>query len=371
MGKYGDNSQIDKEIVKEFCTLDELKKINVSDISDKYNVTVKNKIDFSQIEGINILDLQYESDCLKLRDKYAKLFDIDKNSIERRAADDEGEEYIYESEDKRAGKYFALSENGFVSYIDGISYECTEDDGIDVDTYATYDLGRDDVSGKTIDFDGVNVAFDDIMHHAADFAQKHFSMQDISFGVLDVYERKVKKNGKIVPQLSLLMGLYYKGILLEPYVTEYEEHGSNKQYTHEKVTNFSAEFNYENREKFSFAALQKKCRINSVKSVDKIITPECALKIVNKTFSGFGKIEASDFRAIYACFPVLESVDGYKDKNVSYKAGQKIEGRPVYAMWINKENNGISDFGISIVPEHYIYVDMISGEITTDYKIEQ
>ena len=121
---------------------------------------------------IGILNMQYESGCFNLKDKYVELFGVDKESLKYRAADDEGEEYIYESDDKKARKYFALRENGFISYICDALYDDTED------------------------------------------------------------KSKV-------------------------------------------------EFNYEGKDKITFAALQTKYKINSVKAVDKVITPEGSFNFIN------------------------------------------------------------------------------------------
>ncbi len=367
MKNYGDNSQINEEVELEYCTVDELKKKDLTDISGEYNISIPKKFDCSGITDISILNMQYESGCFNLKDKYVELFGVDKDSLKYRAADDEGEEYIYESDDKKARKYFALSENGFVSYICDTSYDYTEDKISNIETYATYNMNFDDVSDKTIVFNEGPVPFNDIITDSVNWAQEHFGIKDMNYGVIDIYERRLKTDEGVVPQMSLLLGLYYNGVLLEPYVIDFDKDDSGNYCT--KAANCKVEFNYEGKDKITFAALQTKYKLNSVKAVDKVITPECALKIINKTFSGFGRIEASDFRVIYGLFPSSGPVESNED--INHKEAELVEGRPVYAFWINKDSNGISDFGMSILPEHYIYVDMITGEIITNYKFEQ
>lgn len=353
---HGDNRQINQEIELEYCTVNELQKVDLNNISDDYNISIPKKFDFSGITDIALLDIQKDSGCFNFKDEYLTLFDIDENTVEYRPMDDEGTSYIYESDDKKAQKYFALSDDGNISYISDVSYALTEDEVLNVDTYGTYSLGLDDISDKTIVLGNEPVSFNDMITKADNWAKKHFNPKDMNYGVVDIYERKLETKNGTVPQLSMLMGLYYKGILFEPYISDVaiDKNGNSIK----KTSFIEAELDYTGQDKITNVFLKAKYKLNSATAIDKVITPECALKIINKTFSGFNKIDASDFRIIYGIFPSSDM------------AGQ-FEGRPVYAFWINKDYNGISDFGISILPEHYIYVDMITGEVITDYDIGQ
>lgn len=356
MDNHGDNSQINREIELEYCTVDELQKVDLNNITDEYNISFPKKFDFSDITDLSLLDIRMESGCFELKDDYLTLFGIDENTLEYRPMDDDETSFLYESDDKKARKYFALSDDGLISYLSGVSFEYCENKVLNVDTYGTYCLGLDDISDKTIVLENEQVSFNDMITNAENWAKEHFNTRDMDYKVLDIYERKLAMKNETVEQLSMYMGLYYKGILFEPYISDSVIEEDDTSFY--KTYNIGAALEYAGKDNITRANLQAKYDLNSATAVNKVITPECALKIINKTFSGYNKIDASDFRVIYGLFPSRET------------PGQ-FEGRPVYAFWINKDFNGISDFGICIRPEHYIYVDMVTGEVTTDYDIEQ
>ncbi len=351
--EYGDNHQINEEAELKYCTVEELSKVNIKDISDKYNVKVPDNFDCADISELGILDIQQETGWFERKDEFIKFFDVNESKLNYRKADDTGLYFIYECDDKKERKYFSLDDNGMITYLTDMSYEVGKDEEMVIDTYATYNTYCDDISGETIDFDGEEVPLNDVADNSVAWMQEHFPTEGMDYGITDIYARKLKSDDRSTSQLTLLMGLYYKGVLVEPYVKDWDDDEDGESF--QKAAAWFSKFNYEGRDKLTFAAVYKS-QLNNAEPVDKVITPECAFEIINNTFSGFKKIEASDFRILYGLFPDNENAMSY-------------EGRPVYAFWINKENNGITDFGINILPEHYIYVDMITGEITTSYEI--
>lgn len=366
---YGDNSQRDEEVELEYCTLDELKKIDLSDIKDGYNVNLPDKFDCSGISEIGVLDMQNDSGHFDLKDKYVELFEIDEDTLNYEAVDEEKTVFCYSSDDRKTRRSFTLYDNGGLSYVSDLSYDIAEGKVSGIDTYETYNTYYDDISDKTIDFDGKSVPFGKIIDSAADWSKEHLGIQDMEYGVTDIYARNIETKKGARSQMTLLLGMYYKGVLLDPYMYDWEEDGSEEDGTYKsimKVENCNLKLNCDGMDKFSYVSRSNKYKINSVKSVDKVITPECAIRIINKYFSGFNKIDVSEFRVIYG---LIHSRDDKGDSGNNTTT--QVEGRPVYAFWINKENNGISDFGINVLPEHYIYVDMITGQITTDYEIEE
>lgn len=126
-----------------------------------------------------------------------------------------------------------------------------------------------------------------------------------------------------------------------------------------------AHLNYEGRDKLTFFA-NYDGRINfvSAEPVEKVIDLESAARLVNEKIAGFNKFKVSKLLPMYALCPQ------YKEEGVFAFStpGQEIVGRPVYAFLVNMEYAGISDFGIHVTPEHYALVDMVTGEITTDFE---
>ena len=80
----------------------------------------------------------------------------------------------------------------------------------------------------------------------------------------------------------------------------------------------------------------------------------------------FNKLKVEKIMPLYTIYSIY-NVD--KHEYIS-QPGRKVEARPVYAFLFNKKEEN-EDLGISKEYEHFILVDMETGELTTDFSINK
>ena len=359
MENYGENEQVTKRELS-YCTIDELKAVKPSDINDALdNMVLPEETDFSQIESLAVLDMSYEDKYTENRDKYSKLFHIDKSTIKTNNHG-AGKTRAYESDDSSARTYFAIDNSGFISYITGLTYAYINDEVQKVDTIEKYDLAKDDLPLKTVKFDKEEVAITDVVDSAEGWLQKNMPVEQCNYRVSDVYVRDIKLGNSSYKQLSLLAQIIYQGVPMDSY-------GSNFMIGHGGqaiLTNTCVDISYEGKERISdFTNCNGRIKINAIEPLTKIVDLKSAVGLVNDTLSGFNQLKISKLFPAYALFPK------YSSENMELAMpGQKVEGRPVYAFLINMDYQGTSEFGIIRAAEHFVYVDMVTGEITTDLE---
>lgn len=120
MEDYGENKQIKEESNLTYCKPEELKNSGIPDI-ETGNMELPDAVDFSGIEDVALLHLSYENDFLVNKDKYLKLFGINKNTFVKSFDNAFGTGENYDG--KKAKKGFNISENGFMSYYAGVTYD--------------------------------------------------------------------------------------------------------------------------------------------------------------------------------------------------------------------------------------------------------
>lgn len=359
MENYGENEQVTKRELS-YCTIDELKAAKPSDINDALdNMVLPEETDFSQIESLAVLDMSYEDKYTENRDKYSKLFRIDKSTIKTNNHG-AGKTRAYESDDTSARTYFAIDNSGFISYITGLTYAYINDEVQKVDTIEKYDLAKDDLPLKTVKFDKEEVAITDVVDSAEGWLQKNMPVEQCNYRVSDVYVRDIKLGNSSYKQLSLLAQIIYQGVPMDSY-------GSNFMIGHGGqaiLTNTCVDISYEGKDRISdFTNCNGRIKINATEPLTKIVDLKSAVGLVNDTLSGFNQLKISKLFPAYALFPK------YSSENMELAMpGQKVEGRPVYAFLINMDYQGTSEFGIIRAAEHFVYVDMVTGEITTDLE---
>jgi len=106
-------------------------------------------------------------------------------------------------------------------------------------------------------------------------------------------------------------------------------------------------------------------KINSSEKVDKVVSPESAIRLVNKTLSGFYKFTFESVLPLYALYPDYDPKTQFESG-----PGQVIKGRPVYAFLIKGEEDN-SEMGIHKTNSYrnFVVVDMITGDLTTDLDL--
>lgn len=140
MESYGDNSQTDSEDIK-YCSVSDLNKTNIKDINvDLDNMVLPDKIDFSDVQSISLLDMSFEEDFAERnRESLVKLFNVDENS---RIDDTEylGAKTISYQNDKQE---LCIIDNGFLTYFSGLDFG-----DIGVDVYQKKFLAQYDTDNK-------------------------------------------------------------------------------------------------------------------------------------------------------------------------------------------------------------------------------
>ena len=344
------------------CTVEELKTTKMSDLQiDLDNMTLPEDVDFSQIESIAVLDLAYEDAFTDNRDKYIKMFNIDESTIHvnNHGA---GKTDLYESDDASAKKYFAIENSGFISYISGMTYAYIKDEVKKVDTVETYEVGRDDLSQKSVAFEQEEVPLADMISAAESWLEKNMPLDPFDYRISDVYVRDLKFSKANKKQLSLSAYIVYGGILLDPYTVSFDDDTGKVSMSQTGVN-----MDYDSRDKLTFFSNgHGRIKINAAEQVTEVIDLESAAVLVNELLASFHELKISKLLPLYALYPEYPT-----DDTAFSSPGQKLQARPVYAFLINMDKEEVSEFGINRSAEHYVYVDMVTGEITTDFEMDE
>ncbi len=363
INRYGENNQVNTGELKR-CTVEQLKMTKKSDLqSGLDNMVLPEDVDFSQIESLAILDLAYEDTFTGNRDKYIKMFNIDKSTIHinNHGA---GKTEAYESDDASARKYFAIENSGFISYISDMTYAYIKDEVNKVDTVERYEVGRDDLSQKSIAFEQEEVALSDMIYTAERWLEENMPIDPFHYHIADVYIRDLKFSKGNKKQLSFGAHITYGGVFLNPYISDID--GQFKGQT--VLSQTSVNMNYEGKDKLTFFSNGNgRIKINSAEPITtEIIDLESATVLVNELLASFHELKISKLLPLYALYPQYPT-----DDTAFSSPGQKLQARPVYAFLINMDKEGFSEFGINRSAEHYVLVDMVTGEITTDFEMDE
>ena len=122
------------------------------------------------------------------------------------------------------------------------------------------------------------------------------------------------------------------------------------------------QLNYDGMDALSFFSNGVgKIRIDFREEIDEVIDLQSAIRRMNEEMSGFRELNISKILPMYVLYPIYET-----NEELYGAPGQKLEGRPVYAFVI-KEGVDDAEFGISKGnTARTIFVDMVTGEVTTD-----
>ncbi len=355
MENYGENKQIASEEIS-YCTVEELRKTTRSDINVELdNMTLPDKLDFSGMEGIALLKLSFEEKDLENRENILDLFRIDEKSLQSDENTKIGRQVVYDSATDK--KYLAMVENGFVSYVSGVSYDYIYEKVQHKNILEKYDLDLDDISKEHVEFQDGKAGIAEVRDLAEDWLEKHMPIAQCNYIVSDAYVRELETSEGSRKQLSFHVEVSYQGMRFNSYANEVAIGASQVE-----VASYGIQLNYDNRDQMSFFSNSVgRLKIDSAEKVSEIVDLESAIRLVNREVSGFHQLKIDKVLPLYALYPKYNT-----EKELISFPGQKVEGRPVYAfIIIDGEEN--AEFGINKENAcKVIFVDMVTGEVWTN-----
>ncbi len=356
MGHYGENGQMaSKE--RKHCSIDELKAAKLSEVNLQLdNINLPEDVDFSDIESIALLKLSFEENYTEQKEEALELFGIEEESlVDTFDAENMGRTVIYDS--SAHAKYLAVGENGFVSFVGGLTYDYINDKAKYQDTPEKYDLDVDDISGKMVELKEGKTEIAAVRETAEQWLDDNMPMEGCGYRISDVYVRELDCSGKQRKQLSFYAEIWCQGLRFNSCASRMSGVGSQMDFFTQGI-----QLNYDGMDALSFFSNKVgKIHIDSREEVDEVIDLQSAIRLMNEEMSGFRELNISKILPMYVLFPIYET-----DEELYGAPGQKLEGRPVYA-FIIKEGVDDTEFGINKGnTTRTIFVDMITGEVTTD-----
>lgn len=356
MGHYGENRQMaSKE--RKHCSIDELKAAKLSEVNRQLdNINLPEDVDFSDIESIALLKLSFEENYTEQKEEALELFGIEEESlVDMFDAENMGRTVIYDS--SAHAKYLAVGENGFVSFVGGLTYDYINDKAKYQDTPEKYDLDVDDISGKMVKLKEGKTEIAAVRETAEQWLDDNMPMEGCGYRISDVYVRELDCSGEQRKQLSFYAEIWCQGLRFNSCASKMSDSGSQMDFFTQGI-----QLNYDGMDALSFFSNKVgKIHIDSREEVDEVIDLQSAIRLMNEEMSGFRELNISKILPMYVLFPIYET-----DEELYGAPGQKLEGRPVYA-FIIKEGVDDTEFGINKGnTTRTIFVDMITGEVTTD-----
>lgn len=349
MEQYGENPQVGNTEIT-YCSVDELKNKNIPAINEG-NLHITAGMDFSNIEAIDIVQLSLDPDFLTDAniEKYTKLFEINKNKLtEGEIGNSHDGRWLY-YDNEAENKYMHISQNG------GMVHNINHDFSTTLEK--KYNLGKEDISETYISINDTSINLSDLCKNAEKWLDDNMHMDGLNYKVSDVHIRKPDNADSESRVASLWTEYEYKGIPFNDYTNNLMDDNQNEI----TIWAFTWLDYYDSLDIPSRFSRNYSFVINSSEPVEKVIDPESAVKILKDTMSGFGVLNISEALPLYVLY-LKDSVP---------EPGAKIEARPVYAFLV-KNNSAASGTFNDIIKmsycEHFFFVDMVTGEVTTDLK---
>ena len=355
METYGDNPQVAATEIT-YCSIDDLREAKITGMGSG-NLVLPEDVDFSAIEGIDVLHMKIEDGFLndKNIEKYTSMFHMDKEKFAEGEAPGYGRRVYYDGGE--GDDYMDIWENGGMAYMAGQAA------GSGTSTVeAEYRLDQDDISGVSIDFPSGPVGLPKLCQEIEEWLDEGMPIDGVSHKISDVAVRKQEGSGK--ETLSMCAEYEYKGIRFNyhasPIFGEDILEGNNTDLI---TTYLMTEMDFENPILPSFFTRNESFSIESSEPVTQVVDFESAVRIVEKTMSGFGSFYIQEILPLYMPYTVEHCK----------MPGKKMEARPVYAFLTKGEEEGEPDRGIMKLGRygHFFLVDMVTGELTTDLELER
>ena len=355
---YGENPIIEN-VELQYCTLEQLKETKMSDITYvPDNMILPEQVDFSAAEEVDILELAFYKDYMQQRDEIAEEFSILYPVWE----DFSGALHGYTSslfDDAQKSEHLSVSDNGQIILLKKRVYEDLGDsNGISIEKIIRYP--------KTVSTEDIcclkqeKVAVKDVIEWMERYLKEcPVLSHDFAYRVQTVYVRELADSTE---RVSALATLSYKGLVLDyfgggiQFVDNYPKVGQMDAFVELTMDSMGQIDGFSNNGQFV---------VTSVEKLEKVVSPETAIRLVEKEISGFQEMEIADIKLLYALYPEYD----YKAGTEYYGApGNVVRARPVYSFMIAY---GQDDSEVSIIENNtfcYVNVDMVTREITTNIE---
>lgn len=360
MAEYGENKQVEQSEIT-YCTVDELRNAQMPDV-DMGVATLPERVDFSAVEGVEVLHLIVEKDFLSepkekpKAEKCAQLFGLGLGMFEKKEDDAWGGTIRYDDE---KGQYMNISENGGMAQGAGFGYD-------PVENVVEHMYQEGEIKSNTTE---VNIQLDDGTVNLAQFCQdteqwleEHMAVGGgVRYKVSDAYVRKRKAKGKKAGShsaniISLCAEYDYKGIRLNNHTMSLSKEDEEFN-TIPITTQLFTIMDFEKKEMPCFFSRNVMFHLDSSEPVEKIVDLASAVRIVKEKLSGFDALHFTKVTPLYVPY-VGDKGEG---------PGAEIEARPVYAFLIEKEQKPqMTGIVKSNSCHNFLYVDMVTGELTAE-----
>lgn len=353
---YGENPIIE-DVEIHYCTLKQLKETAMSDITYvPDNMILPEQVDFSEIEEIDILELAFYKDYMQQKDEIAEAFGIPHPVWEDFSGVLHGDTSS-SFDDAQKSEYLLVGDNGLISLLRNKVYEDLGDsDGISIKKIIRYPktASAEDICSLKQE----KVAVKDVIEWMEQYLKECPVLNhDFAYRVQTVYIRELTDS---TDRVSALATLSYKGLVLD-----YFGGGIQMVDNYPKVAQMDAfvDLNMDSMGQLDGFSNNGQFIIISVEKLEKVVSPETAIRLVEKKISGFQEMEIADIKLLYALYPEYD----YKAGTEYYGApGNVVRARPVYSFMIAY---GQDESAVNILENNtfcYVNVNMVTGEITTN-----
>lgn len=337
-----------------YCTVDELKAITLSELGGE-NLYFSGEVgvDFSGIEGVNVLHLSREHDFAKTSNlkRYTSLFGVDREKLVRRKNKSLGSWFEYQDDSEQ--NYMLIGEDGALVRMAGRLGNAPSNTV--EEKYAT---GTDDVSGVKVTLADKKVDLGEFCERTENWLGKNMpvgGLPGMHYHISDVFVRKLKGEKGDRRVLSMCAEYEFQGIPLDSFTYPLARRAKDVG-TNETAGSMFARLDYEDSGIPSMFSRNDFFSVKSLEPVDKVVDFKSAVRLVEENRAKFSSFRISKVLALYA----LHLEEGSKE-------GTEIEGRPVYAFLSGYDSDiDETEWGVvkDVECDHYIYVDMVTGDVS-------
>lgn len=361
MEKYRDNPQAEESEIT-YCVPEELRNASVDDLETiPENLLLPKAVDFSQIQDIGLLSLQFMGGYVEQKEKIAEVFEVEASKLER-FEENAGVTLMYD--DEKAKQYLLVVDNGLFSYLGGSCYEqedlSEEEEGKLYDATKRLYLGAGDDADIEWTLAGETVSVAQQIEWAENWlTDSGILSETFTYPIRTIYLREFP-NGK--RRLSMMAQMRYHGVPLA-YVGGGVVWDGNIPYIGriDNCVTLDMDEPYEigqcnNNGQFEVTDYEKR---------EKVIDFPSAVQLVADELSGF---QAVRIRKIEICYTLTPQYD-YMSEDAAYgKVGNKVATRPVYCFMI-PFGKDLSQRNIGEGSDMcYVNVDMLTGEVTSNLE---